>query len=42
MITFKQLTTPAALMDVAQLQRDSDGMQSRMSKPSSRPGFDGR
>ncbi|MDQ0044283.1 hypothetical protein [Variovorax boronicumulans] len=32
MISFKQLTTPAALMDVAPLQGSSDGTQSRMSK----------
>jgi hypothetical protein len=32
MISFKQLTTPAALMHVAQLQGGSDGMQSCMSK----------
>ena len=32
MISFKQLTTPAALMDVAPLQGSSDGAQSRMSK----------
>lgn len=32
MISFKQLTTPAALMDVAPLQGGSDGMQSCMSK----------